>query len=288
MTVLPEWLEQKVAESMEKDKQPLSPAQSATELHGQEAIYGHEGNVNLSRVLVKAAHGLNLSQKRLIMYAVSKLHPYTPQPPQFTVRIDAMDYAEEMKVRTNHAYRDLREASEALFDRYISIAHDTPTGRKIQRIHWVSSSTYHTNEGWVELCFTAEVSPFLSQLKEGNQIIYQLQRAISLKSVYAWRLLELLMQWKDTKRLYIKLEDFRHSLDVPETYRYTDVRINCIEKPIKELRKKSGLDITWKAIKDKENKRRVGSLEFTWKNIEQLEMELTGGKTKKKRKQNSK
>lgn len=279
MTVLPEWLEQKVAESTAKENQPEHLPAAPTH---HEATYGHEGKVNLSRVLVKAAHGLSLSQKRLVMYAVSKLHPHAPQPHQFIVRVDAIDYAEEMKVRTNHAYRDLQEASEALFDRYVSIAHETPTGRKIQRIHWVSSSTYHTGEGWVELCFTAEVSPFLSQLKEGNQVIYQLQKAINLKSVYAWRLLELLMQWKDTKRLYIKLSDFRHSLEVPETYRYTDVRINCIEKPIEELRKKSGLDITWKAVKDKENKRRVGSLEFSWKNVEQLEMKLKGGQAKEK------
>lgn len=280
MTVLPEWLEQKVAgaelAAKENQQKPLPVAPM------QEATYGHEGKVNLSRVLAKAAHGLNMSQKRLVMYAISKLHPHAPQSPQFIVRVNALDYAEEMKVRENNAYRDLKEASEGLFDRYVTIAHDTPTGRKIQRIHWVSSSTYHTGEGWVELRFTAEVSPFLSQLKEGNQVIYQLQKAINLKSLYAWRLLELLMQWKDTQRLYIKLDDFRHALEVPETYRYTDIRINCIEKPIEELRKKSGLDITWKAIKDKENKRRVGSLGFSWKNVEQLEMKLKGGKAEKK------
>lgn len=162
MTVLPEWLEQKVAESTAKENQPEHLPAAPTH---HEATYGHEGKVNLSRVLVKAAHGLSLSQKRLVMYAVSKLHPHAPQPHQFIVRVDAIDYAEEMKVRTNHAYRDLQEASEALFDRYVSIAHETPTGRKIQRIHWVSSSTYHTGEGWVELCFTAEVSPFLISTK---------------------------------------------------------------------------------------------------------------------------
>lgn len=276
MAVVPDWLEKKVAESTAKKShvEDLPPAP----VSAQDTTYGHNGKINLSRILVKAAHGLNLSQKRLVMYAVSKLHPHAPQPSQFVIRVNALDYAKEMNVRKNHAYRDLQEASEALFDRYVSIAHDTPTGRKIQRIHWVSSSTYHTGEGWVELCFTAEVSPFLSQLQKGNQVIYQLQKVINLKSVYAWRLLELLMQWKDTKRFYIKLDDFRHSLEVPETYRYTDIRINCIEKPIKELRQKSGLDISWKAIKDKDNKRRVGSLEFTWKNVEQLEMKLKGGK----------
>jgi plasmid replication initiation protein len=96
--------------------------------------------------------------------------------------------------------------------------------------------------------------------------------------------MELLMQWQDTKRLYIKLEDYRHALEIPETYRYVDVRLHCIEKPIQELREKCQIDIQWTPIKDKENKRRVGSLEFTWKSVEQIEIPLEGGeKPKKKR-----
>ena len=83
---------------------------------------------------------------------------------------------------------------------------------------------------------------------------------------------------------YIKLEDYRHALEIPETYRYVDVRLHWIEKPIQELREKCQIDIQWTPIKDKENKRRVGSLEFTWKSVEQIEIPLEGGeKPKKKR-----
>ena len=43
------------------------------------------------------------------------------------------------------------------------------------------------------------------------------------------------------------------------------------------------MDIEFKAIKDKENKKRVGSLEFSWKYAEQIDMPLEGGETPKKK-----
>lgn len=270
-----DWLDQKVEEALAKQKQQ---AEVVTVEHVPDSstttVCGFEGEINMSKVLVKAAHGLNLSQKRLIMYAVSRIHPHAPQPSQLVIRIDALDYAQEMGVQTPNAYRDLQAAADNLFNRYISIAYDTQKGREIQKIHWVSAAKYHVGEGWIELRFSPEVSPYLSMLNDGNHIHYRLQLAVELRSVYAWRLLELLLQWQDTRRLYIRLEDFRHALEVPETYRYTDIRVNCLEKPIEELRERAGIAVTWQAIKDKDNKRKVGTLEFNWQPVEQLEMPL--------------
>lgn len=268
------WLDEKVEASTTKLKERHQAQADIIErkhddCHTSPTVYGFDGEVNMSKVLVKAAHGLNLSQKRLIMYAVSKIHPHAPQPIQLVVKVPAIEYAKQMGVlEAKNFYRDLQEAADNLFHRYISIAYDTPKGRETEKIHWVSSAKYHTGEGWVELRFSPEVSPYLSMLNDGNHINYNLQLAVDLRSVYAWRLLELLMQWKDTKRLYIKLEHFRHALEIPETYRYADIRLNCMEKPILELREKAGIEVTWKAVKDKENKRRVGSLEFAWKEVD--------------------
>ena len=249
-----------------------------------QTIYGHDGEIHLAKALVKAAHGLTIHQTRLIRYAVSKIHPTAPQPSQLVVRIVAVDYAEKMGVKgSKNFYRDLQEAADALFNRYITITRETPKGRTTEKIHWVSSAKYHTGEGWVELRFSPEVSPSLSMLNNGDKIIYKLQSTVDLKSTYSWRLYELLMQWKDTKRLLISVEDYRNSLDVPESYIYGDIKAHCIDKPIKELEAKCHMDIEFKAIKDKENKKRVGSLEFSWKYAEQIDMPLEGGETPKKK-----
>jgi len=247
-------------------------------------IYGFDGEVQLAKELVKAAHGLNIHELRLIRHAVSKIHPTAPQPSQLVVKITAIDYAEAMSIKeSKHFYSDLEKAAEGLWKKQIRIRKDSMKGEVIETIGWISYSKYHRGEGWVELRFTAEVTPFLSMLKDGDKIIYKLQNLIDLKSVYAVRLYELLMQWQDTKRLLIKLDDFRHALEVPEKYLFGDLKVNCLDRPIKELKEKGKLDIEYKVIKDKENKRKVGALEFNWKPVEQIEMSLEGGETPKKK-----
>lgn len=276
------WLDQKADEATKnlatKTESPVievTQAESAT-------VLGYFGQVSMDRALVKAAHGLNLNQKRLMMYAISELHPKAVQPTQVVVRIGATDYAKSVNVtKSKNFYRDLKNSADALFKRYISIEYDTPKGREIAKVHWVSAARYHEGEGWVELRFTPEVSPYLTQLNSGNQVIYNLEDAVDLKSVYSWRLLELLYQWQDSKQLYIKLEDFRHALEIPEKYRYADIKINCIERVIKDLKQNAKIVVTYEAIKDPKNKRRVGSLRFRWKEIEQRELPLKGGETTK-------
>lgn len=267
--------EQEVIERSKEEKltQPNMPT-----------IYGFDGEVQMARELVKAAHGLNIHELRLIRYAVSKIHPTASQPPQLFIKIPAIAYAEAMDVKeSKHFYSDLEKAADGLWKKQIKIRRDTANGEVIEKIGWISYSKYHRGEGWVELRFTAEVTPLLSALKDESRIIYQLQNLIDLRSVYSARLFELLMQWKDSKRLLITLEDYRHALEIPETYRYTDIRAHCIVKPIKELKEHCKIEIKFIPHKDKVNKRQVGSLEFTWKTTEQTEMKLEGGETPKKK-----
>lgn len=275
MAVGLDWLDQKVQEATAN-----LAKRAATDDIDSEIQYSFTGDVNMNKVLAKAAHGLSLKQKRLIMYAVSKLDSVAEQPQQIVVKINAQDYAKEMEIAPGNAYRDLQEATDKLFGRYISIAYDTPNGREVEKIHWVSSAKYQSGQGCVEIRFTPELSPYITRLSGGNYISYKLNKAIELRSIYSWRLLELFMQWPDTKRLFITLEDFRHALEIPDKYLYADIRIHCIEKSVKELREKVGLGIQWEPVK---KGRAVKSLRFTWKDADQIEMKLKGGKAKKKK-----
>lgn len=270
-----DWLDQKAQEATAN----LAKREAPDNIDG-EIQCSHSGDVNMNKVLAKAAHGLSLKQKRLIMYAVSKLDSVAEQPPQIVVKVSAQDYAKEMGLAPGNAYRDLQEATDKLFGRYISIAFDTPNGREVEKIHWVSSAKYQSGQGCVEIRFTPELSPYITRLTGGNYISYKLNKAIDLRSIYSWRLLELFMQWPDTKRLFITLEDFRHALEIPDKYLYADIRIHCIEKSVKELREKVNLEIKWEPVKEG---RAVKSLRFIWKDAEQIEMKLKGGKSKKQK-----
>ena len=246
-------------------------------------VYGFTDEVHIGKALVKAAHGLNIHELRLIRYAVAQIHPTAPQPTQLFIKIAAIEYAEAMEVKeSKHFYRDIEKAAEGLWDKKIRTYKDTPKGQEIETIGWLSHSKYYRGEGVVELRFTAEVTPYLSMLSNGNKIIYRLQNLVDLKSVYSVRLYELIMQWQDTKRLLITVDDLRHALEVPEKYTFGVMKVNCIDHAVSELKKLGKVDVKYTAIKDKTNKRKIGSLEFTWKPVEQIEMPLEGGETPKK------
>lgn len=274
MTTGLDWLDKKVQEASAN----LAQEKAIDELLEGETQYSVTRDVSMNKVLAKAAHGLSLKQKRLVMYAVSKLDSIAKQPSQIIVKITAQEYAKEMGLAPGNAYRDLQDATDKLFGRYISIAYDTPNGREVEKIHWVSSAKYEIGQGSVEIRFTPELSPYITQLTCGNYISYKMQKVIDLRSIYSWRLLELFMQWPDTKRLFITLEDFRHALEIPDKYLYADIRIHCIEKSVKELKEKLNIDIQWEPVKEG---RAVKSLRFAWKDAEQIEMNLKGGKAKK-------
>lgn len=258
------WIEKKAEEA----KLKLEQQEISTVPEDISKILGQELTVSMSNSLIRAAHGLNLVEKRLVTYAMAKAESLKGN--QVSLRISAKEYAKEFSVDIDSSYRELKKATDRLFSRYFSLVIDTPTGEEIHKVHWVSSAKYHKGDGWVEINFSQEATPYILLLN-GKYTTYKLKMASALRSYYSWRLLELIMQWKTTKQLYITLEDFRHALGIPKSYLYKDIRVNCIEKAIKELREKDRLVIEWEPIK---KGRAVKALKFTWDQEEQYPLLL--------------
>lgn len=234
-------------------------------------------HVNMSNTLVRASHGLNLVEKRIIMACISTMDSMRvsrrDQYDQALVRLDAKDYGGEFGIGRNNAYNELKAASESLFERYVVMRSETPKGMRVHKFRWVSGVVYLEGEGIIEINFTREVMPYLTFLR-GKYTTYQLKAASALRSVYSWRLLELFKSWETTKELYITMEDFRHTMEIPESYLYKDVRVKCIEVAVKELQEKNNMVITWTPIK---KSRAVASLRFKWKQDDQIKLNLEGG-----------
>lgn len=254
--------------------------------YGNDKLLG-DLHVNMSNALIRAAHGLNLVEKRIISACISYMDNMRISERdtfnQRLIRLEAKEYGDNFGVGKNNSYKELKTAAENLFERYICIYKETPKGLKEHRFRWVSGVEYHHGEGWIELNFTREVMPYVSLLRR-DYTSYKLKLASSLRSVYSWRLLELLKSWRSTKKLYITLDDFRYALEVPQSYSYNNIRQRCIEPAVKELKEKNNIIIKWKPIK---KGRAVTSLEFRWKEDEQIPLDLKGGETptseKKKR-----
>lgn len=207
-----------------------------------------ERQVNMSNALINAAHSLTLSEKRIMSCAVAKLDsvraPRHGECP--TIRLSAAEYAETFSVTKDTAYDELQSAADNLFQRYIRIIENTWKGPKEFKFRWVGGVKYHNGEGWVELGFWHEVVPHLMMLRK-NFTSYKLAQASGLRSVYSWRLLELLSQFKATGLMRKDIDAFMHAMDAPESCRknFKDLRRRVIEPAVTELIEKDGWLIEW-------------------------------------------
>jgi plasmid replication initiation protein len=80
---------------------------------------------------------------------------------------------------------------------------------------------------------------------------YQLQQASALRSVYSWRLLELLTRFESTGWAEYTIEDFATAMDATEKQRtdFNNIKRRMIEPAVRELCEKDGWLIQWRAIK---------------------------------------
>ncbi len=237
--------------------------------------------VSMSNELIRSAHGLTLGEKRLLMLAVSKLDSRKPATPQNMItRIDVSEFVREFKITPQTAYEEVKGAAEQLMNRYIRFFHNDKDGKEIEtRMQWVGEANYKKSEGWVELAFWHRLSPMLFELKE-RFTTYKLDRVGGLRSVYSWRLFELLMQFKSTGQLKIDVDEFSQLMEAPKSIRanFANLRIKVIEPAVKEIREKDGLKVKWKPIKAG---RKVQTLVFTFPREQQVALPLAEPKPAK-------
>jgi len=216
--------------------------------------------ITMSNALTRAGQGLSLSEKRIVMLAVSKLDSMKIMRPGDVLpstKITAAEYAETygLDPSTGLAYVALQDAAKALYNRSITFfepAHKRG-GRALKPtrtdMRWVGRCQYHEGEGWVEMYWWPEIVPHLTGLKK-QFTTYQLQQASALRSVYSWRLLELLARFKSTGHAEYTIEDFKASMEAPASLSdFAQVKRRIIEPAVKELTEKDGWLIQWQPIK---------------------------------------
>ena len=234
--------------------------------------------ITMTNALIRAGHGLTLAEKRIIMCAVSKLDSrkvYAPGEVPIT-RITATEFAELFKVDLDTAYNQLKEASKQLYQRSITFFEPayrrdgkelTPT--KIT-MRWIGQCHYQKGEGWVELYWWPRLLPHLTGIKK-QFTSYQLQQVNALRSIYSWRLLELLTRFNSSGIAEYSIEDFATSMDATEKQRadFAAIRRKILEPAVKELQEKDGWHIKWEPIK--EGGKKVKGLRFTFhRDLQQL------------------
>ncbi|RUA34041.1 MAG: hypothetical protein DSY77_07180 [Bacteroidetes bacterium] len=233
--------------------------------------------VSISNMAARAAQGFGLREKRLVMIGVSKINSKKPLSSfntvqSRTVRVTAQEYAEVGNVSIDCSYGELKDACENLFNRYLRYKVTTPRGIKERKLRWIEDQTYHHGLGYVEFTFAQTVMPHLADLFK-LFTKYKLSQVEGLRNLFTWRLLELLTSMTNDEyveeKIDIPLDTLRYELEIPDSYKYANIRERVLEPAINELIKKDGWEISWTP---KKKGRAVASIHFTYRKTAQSDL----------------
>jgi hypothetical protein len=217
-----------------------------------------------SNDLIEALYQISLTAKKLMVCAISQIHPDDDDFKFYMIPIDKFKLLAEIKSKADY-YPILVQYADELNAKRLDIHH--PSGKGTYRVSLIGDTWYDRKNQMVGFNFSKILKPHLLRLKEtGRFTRYRLGNVMKLRSAYSIRLYELLKQYENTltKKRTFELDELRKKVGVPDgklkTYQTFKVRV--IEVAKKELPEKTDIGFTYKPIK---KGRSVKWLEFTIK-----------------------
>jgi plasmid replication initiation protein len=232
--------------------------------------------VIMTNEMIRAAHNLKLQEKRVLMLAIAKLEKDHFKNSNAVIRLQVSELQHVFGMDSKSVYREAKKAVRGIRKRYLRFYEVYKNKKYETDISWTTKATYADSEGWIELSLNKDLELGLLDLK-GHFTQYQLGRAAALRSLYAWRLFELLMQFKKTGFLKILLDEFHDTMESTDSYKkdFSLLRTRVIEPAVKEICEKDGLKVKWEAIK---TGRKVTALKFTFPVEQQTALPLLDSK----------
>lgn len=223
--------------------------------------------VTKANALIEASYNLTLNEQRIILACATKLDGRKPMPKDAVFVLSVEEFVELFGSDPRNAYAEMEEAATKLYERDIRRIE----GSTRKRLRWVYMAEYKKGEGKVRLGFSPEIAPYLTMLHK-RFTSYRLDEVASLRSTYAIRLFEMLVQFSETGLFVISVVDFKRRLGLEEKYdRFSNLKARVIDPAVKDLVTKTSLEIAWKGVKQGKT---VGRLEFRFSEKQQLALTL--------------
>ena len=212
-----------------------------------------------SNVLTSARYEMTKLEKNILYMVMAQIKRDDP--------IDQLYYVStlELMKKTGEEiqYERMKAITEKLITRILQA--DLPNGDYLQTA-FIASAQYLKGTGTIEIEISQKIRPFYLNLKQ-KFTTFELDVAISLNSIYAKRLYEVLSMHKnlDNKTFKINLNDLKAQLAITDAKSgkdkyplYADFKRNVL-KPSEEINEKSDISFSVKEIKAG---RKVVQLEF--------------------------
>lgn len=195
--------------------------------------------------MVGGKQALNLNSAKLIRAAIMQIEAEDTELKPYIMSIPEL--SELLGVPRSNLYRDVNKITDNIISNPIFIKNKS--GKKIAwvKIPWVQRCEYVSDVG-IAIKLNDELKPYLLQLK-GQYTQYTLDSILSMKSVYAIRIFELLLEKikrgnrvlpKDGCYTEMSVQYLRERCSCEDKYvRYSQFKSRVIDTAVKEINEKT-------------------------------------------------
>lgn len=227
-----------------------------------------KGLVVKSNAVIEASYRLSVMEQRVILAAISQIRRDQVVSDDVMYELNVNTLRELSGTKSKAIYTDLKEAVNHLYERSIVIE-KPPNGRegstKKLKTRWIQSAIYSDDEGIIKLRFSKDIIPYLNQLNS-HFTSYALADVIQLTSAHAYRLYELLIQYREMGKRNIAIEDLRRWLDLGDKYgALYDLKKRVIDPAVRQINEKTPYQVKYAQTK---SGRSVTHLVFTFQKKE--------------------
>jgi plasmid replication initiation protein len=192
--------------------------------------------------LIRAKFSLTLAEQRVILICIGKIKPTETLTTETIFEVTAAELAKFSGASRTSAYQDLKLVVERLYERSIYMEDNI-------KMRWITMIEHVENTGSAKLTFSQHVIPFISELK-GKFTSYDLKNVAQFRSIYAFRIYEILVQFPDLKEQIFKINRLRELLMLDDKYpKSYDFRKWVIDPAIASINDYSNIHVNVEPIK---------------------------------------
>ena len=198
--------------------------------------------------LVSASYYLSLAEQRLILLGIVEARNNQSQDNEFIIHVNS--YINAFGVDDSTAYLTIKEACKRLRGRYFTYQKLVNDNLEQTESNWVQSVSYAINSSYVKIKFTDDVMPLITNL-ERHFTSYQLEQVKDLTSIYAIRLYELLISWKQKKKVELSLVDLRLKLGIePNEYKaMNNFKAKVLDLAVSQINEHTDITVKYEQVK---------------------------------------
>ena len=240
-----------------------------------------------NELIRRSRYNLTLQQKRMILYAISRIKPEDSKDKVY--EIDIKDYCKVcgLSADSGYYYQVLRDNLQIIADTSAWIIDEN--GKHIL-FRWFNDVEVEPNSSKMYVSFHKTVADYLFNL-ENNYTLYSFYYILTLRSNYSLDLYEEMASYRHMDKRtehYYPLEELKEKLNATNYTRFDNFETRVLKKAIEEINNQTDLFVDYKKVREgnKSTGKVIGitfyvsdeMVFFGTKRIANIEYRLSGGK----------